>query len=210
LKHQLSHVLWLGGATDTGKTTIAELIAERQGLQSYHYDRHDLPQVEILAQTMPRYRAFLDASLEERWVHPEPEELFRFVWEGFRHRFPLVIQDLLALPKGVMVLVEGFGLTPELVSPVITTNRQAVWLVPTEEFKRVSMERRGKPSFRDQVSDPVRATRNVLRRDMMLAERVREQAQSQSLTVYEVDGSRSIDEMVALIESHFEPFLFGA
>jgi hypothetical protein len=72
------------------------------------------------------------------------------------------------------------------------------------------MERRGKPSFRDQVSDPVRATRNVLRRDMMLAERVREQAQSQSLTVYEVDGSRSIDEMVALIESHFEPFLFGA
>ena len=204
---KLAHVLWIGGATDTGKTTIAQMLAERHGLQVYHYDRHDLPQVETLAQTMPRYRAFLDASLEDRWVHPEPEDLFRFVWEGFRHRFPLIVQDLLALPTEPMILVEGFGLTPELVTPVISTKSQAVWLVPTEEFKQASMERRGKPSFRDHVSDPERATRNVFRRDMMLAERVREQAQARDLTVYEVDGSRPVEEMAALIEHHFEPFL---
>lgn len=209
LQHKLAHVLWIGGATDTGKTTIAQMLAERHGLQLYHYDRHDLPQLEILAQSLPRYRAFLDSSLEERWVHPEPEDLFRFVWEGFRHRFPLVIQDLLALPTEPMILVEGFGLTPELVAPVISSKCQAVWLVPTEEFKRASMERRGKPSFRGKVSDPERATRNVLRRDMMLAEQVWEQAQALGLTEYEVDGSRSIEEMVALIEYHFEPFLRG-
>ena len=207
MKHKLSHVLWIGGATDTGKTTIAQMIAERHGLQVYHYDRHDLPQVEILAQTMPRYRAFLNASLEERWVHPEPKDLFRFVWEGFRHRFPLVVQDLLDLPAEPMMVVEGFGLTPELVSRVISNSRQAVWLVPTEEFKRASMERRGKPSFRDQVSDPERATRNVFQRDMMLAERLREQARVLGLTVYEADGSRSIEEMADLIEHHFGPFI---
>jgi len=108
-----------------------------------------------------------------------------------------------------MVLAEGFGFTPELLSPVLSNKRQAIWLVPTEEFKRESMKRRNKPSFRDQVSNPERATRNVFRRDMLLAERVKAQAQSRGLTIYEVDGSRSAQEIATLIEHHLEPFLHG-
>jgi 2-phosphoglycerate kinase len=203
----LSHVLWIGGATDTGKTTISRIIAERYGLQIYNYDRHDLPQVERLAQTLPRYRAFLDASLDERWVHPEPEDLLQFVLRGFQDRFPLVVKDLLDLPKEPMIVAEGFGFTPELLSPILSSKRQAIWLVPTEDFKWASMERRNKPSFRDEVSDPKRATRNIFIRDMLLAKQVRAQAQSRGLTVYEIDGSRSVEEMAVLIEQHFKPFL---
>jgi len=108
-----------------------------------------------------------------------------------------------------MVVAEGFGLTPELLSPVLSSKRQAIWLVPTEEFKWESMKRRNKPSFRDKVSNPERATRNVFRRDMLLAERVKAQAQSRGLTVYKVAGSRSVEEIATLIEQHFEPFLHG-
>ncbi|MGD1993701.1 MAG: hypothetical protein PVI59_10955 [Anaerolineae bacterium] len=207
LRQALSHVLWIGGATDTGKTTIAQMIAGRFGLQLYHYDRHDLSQLERLAQTLPRYRAFLEASLEERWVHPEPEELLQFVLRGFQDRFPLVVEDLLDLPEEPMTVAEGFGFTPELLYPVLSSKRQAVWLVPTEDFKWASMERRNKPSFKDMVSDPGRAVRNVFMRDMLLAEEVRRQAESRGLTVYEIDGSRSVEEVATLIEGHFEPFL---
>jgi len=209
LRHTLSHVLWIGGATHTGKTTVAQIIVERYGLQLYNYDRHDLLQLKRLAQTKPRYRAFRAASLDERWVHPEPEDLLQFVLRGFRDRFPLVVEDLLALSREPMVVAEGFGLTPELLSPVLSSKRQAIWLVPTEEFKWESMKRRNKPSFHDKVSNPERATRNVFRRDMLLAESVNAQAQSRGLTVYEVDGSRSVEEMATLIEQHFEPFLHG-
>lgn len=210
LGQTLSHVLWIGGATDTGKTTISQIIAERYGLQLYNYDRHDLPQIERLAQTLPRYRAFLSASLDERWVHPEPEDLLQFALQGFRERFPLVVEDLLALPKEPMVVTEGFGFMPELVFPVLSSKRQAIWLVPTEEFKWASMKRRNKPSFRDKVSNPERATRNVFRRDMLLAERVQAQARSLGLTVHIVDGSRSVEEMATLIEQHFGPLLHRA
>lgn len=203
----LSPVVWIGGATDTGKTTISQIIAERYELQIYNYDRHNLLQLERLAQTLPRYRAFLDASLDERWVHPEPEDLLQFVLRDFQDRFPLVVEDLLDLPKEPMIVVEGFGLTPELLSPILSSKRQAIWLVPTEDFKRSSMERRNKPSFRDQVSNPERVTKNVFIRDMLLAKQVRMQAQSHGLTVYEIDGSRSVEEMTTLIEQHFEPFL---
>jgi len=207
LRQALSHVLWIGGATDTGKTTIAQILAGRYGLQLYHYDRHDLPQIERLAETLPRYRAFLSASLDEVWVRPEPEDLLQFTLQAFRDRFPLVVEDLLALPRQPMVVAEGHGLTPELLSPVLSSGRQAIWLVPTEEFKRGSMKRRNKPSFRDETSDPDRATRNVFKRDMLLAEYVKAQAQVYGLTVFEVDGSRSAEGMAALVEQHFEPFL---
>jgi shikimate kinase len=207
LRQALSHVLWIGGATDTGKTTISQIIAERRGLQLYNYDRHDLPQMERLAQTDSRYRAFLTASPDENWVRPEPEDLLRFTLQAFRDRFPLVVEDLLALPGEPMVVAEGHGLTPELISPMLASKRQAIWLVPTEEFKWASMRRRNKPSFKDKTSDPERAMRNVFTRDMLLAERVKAQAQSRGLTVVEIDGSRSAEEMAALIERHFEPLL---
>jgi hypothetical protein len=200
LRQALTHVLWIGGATDSGKTTIARIIAQRCGLQVYHYDRHDLPHVERLAQTLPHYRAFLDASLDERWVHPEPEELLRFLLRSFQDRFPLVVEDLLDLPREPGIVAEGFGFTPDILWPVLSSRRQAVWLVPTEDFKRASMERRNKPSFKDQVSDPERATRNVLVRDMLLAQEVAAQASSLGLTLYEVDGTRSIEEMATLVQ----------
>jgi len=207
LVHVLSHVLWIGGAPDTGKTTISQIIAERYGLQIYNYDRHDLPQVKRLAQTRACYRAFLTDSLEERWVHPEPEALVKRVLLAFRDRFPLVVEDLLDLPREPMVVAEGFGLTPELLSCTLLSKRQAVWLVPTAAFKWASMQRRNKPSFRDRVSDPERATQNVFRRDVLLAEHVRDQAQAHGLTVYEVDGSRSVEEVAAWVAQHFQPFL---
>jgi hypothetical protein len=200
-------VLWIGGATDTGKTTLARVLAGRHGLQTYHYDLHDLSQVQRLAQTHAGYRAFLAASLDDNWVQPEPEELLGRSLQAFEDRFPLVVEDLVALPREPLVLAEGFGLTPKLVAPALSSQRQAIWLVPTEQFKWASMQRRAKPSFKNEVSDPARATRNLLARDMLLAARVRTQAQARRLTVVEVDGSRSVEQMATLIEGHFARYL---
>jgi hypothetical protein len=186
------------------------MIAAKYGLQTYHYDQHDLSQLEKLAQKYPRYRAFLDASLDERWVSPRAEDLLRFVMRSFQDRFPLVVEDLLELPQEPMIVAEGFGFTPESLLPVLTSKRQAIWLVPTEEFKWASMERRNKPSFSDAVSDPERATRNVFKRDMLLAKQVRAQAESRGLTVLEVDGSRPVELMAATVQEHFEPLLRNA
>ncbi|UGQ15706.1 hypothetical protein LO772_30295 [Yinghuangia sp. ASG 101] len=37
----LRRMLWIGGAQWSGKTTVAEIIAEEHGLTVYHYDFHD-------------------------------------------------------------------------------------------------------------------------------------------------------------------------
>jgi len=145
--------------------------------------------------------------MDERWLYPTPEELLQRTLQSFRDRFPLVTEDLVALSGKQMVVAEGFGLTPELLSPVISSKLQAVWLVPTNDFKWASMTRRKKPTFKNETSDPERSTMNLYRRDILLAEYVKAQAQSYGLTMYEVDGLRPAEEIATLIERHFEPFL---
>ncbi len=209
LRQSLSHFLWIGGAADAGKTTLARIIAERHGLQRYDYDRRSMSYLERLAQTQHRYRDFLTATMDERWVRPKPEDLTPQVLQRARDQFPLVIEDLIALPKKPMIIAEGLGLLPELVSPVLTNKRQAVWLVPTEEFKQDSMRRRHKSLAVYKTSDPKRGMRNLFTLGLLLAEQVKAQAESRGLVVYEVDGARSVEEMASLIEQHFEPLLLG-
>jgi 2-phosphoglycerate kinase len=206
LKHLLSHVLWLGGATDAGKTTISQLLAERHELQIYNYDQQDVRQSNHLAQTLPHIFNH-NRTDEERWLQPEPEELVERARRSFRLRLPLVIGELLALPSTPLILAEGFGLTPELIAPLLSSKHQAIWLVPTEEFKWMSMKQRDKFTRRLQMSDPERAINNLFVRDMTLAQFVTEQAQARGLRVYEVDGARSPEAMATMVEQHFAPFL---
>jgi hypothetical protein len=206
-RQTLAHVLWIGGATDAGKSTTAKLLAERHQLRVYHYDQHDLAHHEQLAKTQPAYRAFLQASLDDRWVSPEPEALLQRSLRSFRDRFPLMLEDLLALPRDPWIVAEGFGLLPELLTPLLSDPTQALWLVPTDSFKEASMLRRGKPSFGNQVSDPERAKTNLRLRDRLLMEHIKDQVRTYGYTLYEVDGSRSAHEMADVIEQQFASFL---
>lgn len=203
LKKRLAHVLWIGGATDTGKSTVAENLASLYGVRVYHYDQFDAVHHEKLAETVTEIRRFLDASLDERWVYPDPSVLLARSLNSFSHRFPLVVEDLLALPYDKMIIAEGFGLLPELVQPLLSNHNQAVWLVPSETFKLDSMARRGKPSFGKLVSNLERAKTNLFTRDKMLADYYRKQVPAFGYTLFEIDGSRSVEEMTDIIDSHF-------
>jgi hypothetical protein len=179
-------------------------MAERYDLQIYDYDQRDVPQTNLLAETMIYYRDLLEASAEELWIHPEPEDLLYEVIQSFKDRLPLVIEELLAMPKEPMILAEGFGFTPELIFPLLSDKQQAIWLVPTEAFKWDSMSRRRKFTW---MSDPERAIYNLFTRDVLLSKWVVEQAGLRSLRVEVVDGSRSVEEMADLVERHFKVYL---
>lgn len=207
LKKQLAHVLWIGGATDSGKSSVARTLARRHGFPVYHYDKDDAKQIQNLADVIPQVRQFLNASMEERWVHPTPRILFDHLLIVFSHRFHLVVENLLNLPRDKPLIVEGFGLLPELLHPVLSSYYQALWFVSTEKFKWESMVKRGKPSFASSLSDPEKARMNIFTRDMMLADYYRKQAALYEYTLYEIDGSKTIEEVTDLAETHFAEYL---
>jgi hypothetical protein len=209
----LRHVLWIGGAPDAGKSTVARVLAEQRGLQVYQLDAMvQSHEARLTLERQPEKFAFAAMSLDERWVLRTPEAMAEHVLRTGPESLALAIEDLLALPGTPPIVAEGPWFFPTDLAPLLSHPRQALWLVPSEGFKRASAARRDKPQSRHDTSDPERATRNWLARDLLLGEAVRRQARALGLVVYEVDGSRSVAEMVALLAASFaayDPGLFA-
>ncbi len=105
-----------------------------------------------------------------------------------------------------MIVAEWSGFFPECFKPLISDHHKAVWLVPSEIFKRNSVARRDKLGGVP-VSDHEQAVQNLISRDLLMGEYVRQRACELELKVFEIDGTKGLDEVASLVESHFAPWL---
>ncbi|OLC21058.1 MAG: hypothetical protein AUH33_02560 [Chloroflexi bacterium 13_1_40CM_68_21] len=206
LRARLRNVLWIGGGTGAGKSSVAIVLAERHGLTRYNYDWHDARDhtERTHADRHPHRAAFLAMTLDERWLLRAPREIADETIDMFGERFEMVIEDLLAMPEYPPVIADGFGLLPELVCPIIESPRQAMFLLPTPAFRMVALERRGWGSV-EETSDPGRARENRLARDALLTDHIRGRAAALGLAAIDLDGSRSLADVAGTVEQHFAP-----
>jgi hypothetical protein len=196
----LQHVRWIGGGSGAGKSTVAARLAADHGLRLYHAEPFSQYTGRADPGLTPLLQAFVAMDMDERWVNRPPEVMLE-TFHGFRGEgFDLVLDDLLALPPDPPVLAEGFSLLPRLVAPLLSRPRQAVWLLPTPEFRRAAFESRGSTwTIPNKTSDPPRALANLLARDQLFTEELRAQARAAQLQTVEVDGSMSVGESVARV-----------
>ena len=205
LSTQLEHVYWIGGGSGAGKSTIARRIAVDHGLRRFstddvigdHASRCTPPDCPLL-------HDFVNMTMDERWVARSPEQMLdTFHW--FRGEgFDLIVDDLMGLPFDRGVIVEGFRLLPGLVEPLLTDRTRAVWLLPTPEFRQAAFTSRGSLwQIARETSDPARALRNLLERDRMFTERLRDDVRQLRLAFIEVDTGTTEDELVARVAVGF-------
>jgi 2-phosphoglycerate kinase len=205
LSARLRHVRWIGGGSGAGKTTITRQLAADYGLHLYdtdavmanHASRSNLADAPLL-------HAFLDTDMDERWANRSPEAMLRtfhwFAGEGFE----LIVEDLLALPEDPPILVEGFRLLPRLVAPLLSHLDQAVWLLPTPDFRRAAFDSRGFTwKIPRKTSRPEQALLNLLARDQLFTDEVAREASALQLRVIKVDGAVSADDMTTRVADHF-------
>jgi len=207
LKRNLAQVVWIGGSPAAGKSTIARMLAAAHGLAVYDFDRYESEHVAhrmMNAAAYPAYASFHALTMDQRWLLRPVEDMAQQVIATWTERFRLVVDDLLALPADTGILAEGPGLFPACVRPIIPGHHRAIWLVPTAPFCRKVRHQRDAGAFAG-TSDPARALNNLIARDILLAQYVRGQAKEAGLTVLEVDGTRSIEEMASLVEQHLLP-----
>jgi hypothetical protein len=216
MPYDLGNVLWLGGAQWAGKSTVAQLLLARHPLVLYAYDYHDsrshADRARAAPDRFPHRAAFLEAlerDPDSVWVQPTPEAMAQSALLSFAERFEMVLDDLRALPPGVPILAEGWGLRPDLLAPYLSAPERAVFLVPTPAF--VQQQVRTLPraaKVAAPVRNPARAQANRLARDGLLADDVVTRAAAYGLRVVHIDGTCSAAaEVAAEVEAQFRPFL---
>ena len=185
--------LFIGGGTGGGKTTTARALAARHGLRLLPVDACWYEHAERAGETAP--------APDVQWLEWSPATQAADFERISRLMLGYVLDDLPSLPEQPAVLVEG----PQVVPDLLPDAAYAVFLVPTPEFQRASLSPRPMPS-----SDPARALANRLVKDRLYADRVAELARERGFIVVDVDGSRSTDELCALIEDAFPDYFRGS
>ncbi|MDQ3549068.1 MAG: hypothetical protein M3439_09645 [Chloroflexota bacterium] len=197
-------VLWIGGSPCAGKSTIAGILASRFGLQMYHCDvALESHRSRVHAVSQPTMDRILSASWNDLWTRLLDVQIadeFAF----FREQFPMVVADLQELPPASNVIVEGAGLLPDLVEPLLSDPTNAIWIVPTPEFQREHYALR--PWVRDVLQEcehPQQAFDTWMARDSGYADAVAESADRLGLRLVRVDGSQTIEEMAVTVATWF-------
>lgn len=201
VRNRLRHVRWIGGGSGAGKSTIARTLASEHGLRLYSSDATLGDHVRRSDPIdHPLIEAFMAMDMDERWVNRPPSVMLE-TFHGFQgEAFEFIIEDLLALADEPLVLAEGFRLLPRLVAPLLSRPEQAVWLVPTPEFRRAAFDARGFTwGIPQKTGHPERALANLLERDRLFTSQVAREASALQLTVIEVDLDRSADFTTRLV-----------
>jgi hypothetical protein len=206
LRKQLQHVYWIGGGSAASKSTIARRLATQHRLRVYSTDEvmtdHARRSTE---EDSPLLHRFMRMDMDERWLkRPAKTLLETFHWfqgEGFN----LIIEDLLSFSREPAIIVEGFRLLPRLVEPLLRVRAHAVWLLPTPEFRKAVIKSRGGSSwgFLTRTTDPEKALRNLLERDRMFTDILREETARREMAAIEVDGSMTEDDLAKRVTEAF-------
>ena len=213
LSARLRHVIWIGGGPQAGKTTLSRLLAGKWDLKIYNIDWH-AARAHALPEHAPRAgtatAAFARLSMDERWALPNPVDLLErsiAVWE---EGFALVLKHLLALPDSRTIVAEGPGALPWCVAPLLSSARQAIFLVPTRERRDIVAERRwgrGQTLRFPSIVERERALTNLSARDILFDARIQSSCAELGLRCERLDGSQELDDSLLLVEEHFREHL---
>ena len=168
------HVLWIGGASGAGKSTVSRQLVRRWGLRLYACDtrtwEHRDRAIAAGVDAALRWEALTPA---ERAALPTAEHR---ALEAIPERQAMILDDLAALPRSPLVLAEGSLLPPSAANPA-----RSVWLVPSRDFQA---------RHRD---DPERRTEPI---DTVIAA-----ANARGIPIVIVDGSRPVAEIASEAEA---------
>jgi hypothetical protein len=192
----------LGGSPCAGKSTIADLLAQRHGLHPFHCDERAEPRLTLVRRSRdPAISELVTLSDCQRLARPPAWQADREV-RFYAEQFPYLLDELRTVPRPW--IAEGADLLPELLHRAGIPFARAVWVVPTPQFQLEHYARRPwAQAYVAPCPDPAAAFASWMRRDALFAEHVAAEAERLGGRLIVVDGSRPVHDVAAEVERHF-------
>jgi hypothetical protein len=186
----LRHVLWIGGASASGKTTLARRLARKHGLRWYSADKRTWAHRDVALAAGHEGAARWEAmTLEEReaTLVASPVDLTKLNLDF--ERGPMIVDDLLRLPPAPLVIADGATVLPELVADGHAEPDRAMWLLPSFELLRSRHVKRGMAHF--------------VEYRWLVAQEIERQAVELGVNVLPVDETLGTDDALTAVEDLF-------
>ena len=192
-------VYYIGGSPCSGKSTVAEALAEHYGLGYFKVDDHlESFTARGAAEARPVCQRILRMTADETWMRP-PQVQCQEELDFYREILPFVMEKL-AEVNAPRVIAEGAAFLPHL----MTDATHYIAITPSREFQMTRYrERPWVPHVLRDCTDKELAFANWMERDALFAEEVRRQCMQLGLPHLLTDGSVSPEERLAPVAAHF-------
>lgn len=193
----------IGGSPCSGKSTVAEILAEKYDL--YYFNVDDFLKEYTKKGASKGYKICKKQEVmepEDIWMR-EPQlqcdEEFKF----YEEIFEFVMADLERV-KANGIITEGAAYLPKLVKKIGIAGNRYIAITPSKEFQLYHYgKREWVPYVLEGCSDKEKAFSNWMNRDILFAQEVQRQCNTEQYVSIVNDGNADIDELVKKVASHF-------
>lgn len=198
------NIYYIGGSPCSGKSTVAEAIADRYGLHYFKVDDHLERYMQMGAADGKAFCAKARTMTpEEIWMR-DPQVQCDEELQIYEEIFPCILADLRAIDSCSGIITEGAAYLPMLAKAHGLPPNRYISITPTEEFQISHYrQREWVPYVLEGCSDKTAAFDNWMRRDVLFAKAVRQQCEVLGYASVITDGKKTAEEMLGAVCAHF-------
>lgn len=193
-------ITFIGGSPCSGKSTVAQILADRHNLRYFKVDDHlDRYLQAAAAQGKPACQRATRMTPDEIWMR-DPRLQCQEELRIYEEIFDLILADLAALGSQQDIITEGAAYLPSLMQRQRIAVDRYLSITPTKAFQ-VShyRQREWVPYVLEGCRDKAAAFDNWMERDALFALAVQQQCMDAGYVSIVNDGSVSVEEMVEMV-----------
>ncbi len=199
----LEDVYFVGGSPCSGKSTIVEMISNKNDFYYFKVDDFLEKYIKLAAlDHKPICTKVSNMTSDEIWMRNpliQSEEEF----EIYNEMFEFIISDIKSIKTKKTVIAEGAAFTPEFAKKYAL--KKYIAIIPTKDFQLFHYQKR--PWINEilkDCQDKEKAFNNWMERDSIFANAVYKQCIDNCYDVIINDGRKTIDQMLKQVEEYFK------
>ena len=201
----MDNVYYIGGSPCSGKSTVAQMLAEKYDLQYYKQD-------DFLEEYMSKgvkesnslFEKVASLSKDEMWLR-SPALLCEEEISLYEVMFHYSMNTISTLSKGRPIIAEGAGFMPRFMKGSGISRCSYCCMVPTKDFQiEMYSKREWVSDFLADCTDSKAGFVNWMERDTLFGETVKGEAKELGYKCIIVDGKEGIHEIFTRVENHFK------